>query len=55
MGPISILCPVTGKRLSTGMTMEPASFLRSVLTGNSVKCRHCGVTHIWTKSEALFD
>jgi endogenous inhibitor of DNA gyrase (YacG/DUF329 family) len=52
---ISIACPATGKPVNTGMTMEQASFYRSVLTGNSVKCPHCGATHVWAKSEAIFD
>ena len=34
---------------------ERDSFYRSVLTGNSVKCPHCGSTHIWTKDEAIID
>jgi endogenous inhibitor of DNA gyrase (YacG/DUF329 family) len=55
MGAISIACPATGKPVSTGMSMEQASFYRSVLTGNSVKCPHCGTTHIWSKAEAIFD
>ena len=53
MAAISIKCPTTGKSVSTGMTMEPESFYRSILTGNSVKCPHCGVTHIWSKSQAI--
>jgi endogenous inhibitor of DNA gyrase (YacG/DUF329 family) len=55
VGSISITCPTTGEPVSTGMTMERESFYRSVLTGNSVKCPHCGVTHIWSKAEANFD
>ncbi len=55
MGAISITCPTTGKPVRTGMTMEPESFHRSVLTGNTVRCPHCGTTHIWQKSEAIFD
>ena len=55
MGAISIKCPATGEPVSTGMSMEAASFYRSVLTGNSVKCPHCGHTHIWTKDEAIID
>ena len=55
MGAISITCPTTGKPVSTGMTMEPESFYRSVLTGTSVKCPHCGITHIWSKVDAKFD
>ena len=52
---ISITCPTTGKPVSTDMTMERESFYRSVLTGNSVKCPHGGVTHIWSKADANFD
>ena len=55
MAAISIKCPTTGGLVSTGMTMEPVSFYRSILTGNSVKCPHCGATHIWTKAEAVID
>ena len=55
VGAISIKCPTTGKPVSTGMTLTPESFYRSVLTGNSVKCPHCGITHIWSKADAKFD
>jgi len=55
VGSISITCPTTGEPVSTGMTMERESFYRSVLTGNSVKCPHGGVTHIWSKADANFD
>ena len=55
MGAITIRCPTTGQPVNTGMSLEPASFYRSVLTGNSVKCPHCGATHIWTKDEAIID
>ena len=55
LGAISITCPTTGKPVSTGMTLEPESFYRSVLTGTSVKCPHCGVTHIWFRADARFD
>ena len=55
MGAIWITCPKTGKPVSTGMSMERASFYRSVLTGNSVRCPHCGVTHIWAKAEVVID
>lgn len=54
MGAIEITCPTTGKPVKTGMSMEPDSFYRSVLTGNSVRCPHCGVTHVWSKAEAVF-
>ena len=55
LGAISIRCPATGELVSTGMSMERDSFYRSVLTGNSVKCPHCGITHIWTNAEAIID
>jgi endogenous inhibitor of DNA gyrase (YacG/DUF329 family) len=55
MGAISIRCPTTGKPVDTGMSMEPESFYRSVLTGNSVRCPHCGALHIWSKAEAIID
>jgi endogenous inhibitor of DNA gyrase (YacG/DUF329 family) len=55
VGSISITCPTTNKPVRTGMTMERESFYRSVLTGNSVKCPHCGRTHIWSKDEAIID
>ena len=55
MGAIWIRCPTTGELVSTGMSLEPESFYRSVLTGNSVKCPHCGATHIWSKDEAIID
>jgi endogenous inhibitor of DNA gyrase (YacG/DUF329 family) len=55
MGAISIRCPTTGKPVDTGMSMEAESFHRSVLTGNSVRCPHCGAQHIWSKREAIID
>ena len=35
VGAIAIMCPTTGEPVDTGMSMEPESFYRSVLTGNS--------------------
>lgn len=54
MGTLFIACPTTGNILSTGMSMDKASFESSTLVNNSVgPCPHCGATHTWSKENAM--
>jgi predicted RNA-binding Zn-ribbon protein involved in translation (DUF1610 family) len=52
MGNIVITCPKTGKTISTGMSMDKASFESATLTDNSVQCPECGQMHVWNKKDA---
>ena len=53
--PSRSMCPATRELVSAGRSMEPVSLYRSVLAGNSVRCPHRGITHIWSKAEAIID
>jgi endogenous inhibitor of DNA gyrase (YacG/DUF329 family) len=52
MAMIMIKCPKTGKDVATGIKMEKTDFDSSEMSGNSVKCPHCGDMHVWDKSQA---
>lgn len=51
---VAINCPVTGRPLSTGISMPPESFATSQLINNTVgPCPHCGQAHTWSKLDAF--
>jgi hypothetical protein len=49
-----IKCPVTGKMISTGFSMDKGSFENptNIMSNNSVRCPHCGQMHTWDKKDA---
>jgi hypothetical protein len=53
MGDLIIACPRTKKRVDTGVSMPIETFKASSLSGNDVKCPHCGETHFWCKEDAV--
>jgi hypothetical protein len=55
MGRILIVCPVTGRRVATGLAMTREEFERAVLSGNVARCPACGRIHAWTKRDALLE
>lgn len=44
---VDMICPETGKSLSTGVSMNPASFESSGFSDNKTQCPHCGQMHRW--------
>jgi len=52
MGMITIICPVTGRPVETGMLMSRTDFERAVLERNELRCPACGRIHTWSKRDA---
>ena len=49
MGIITILCPRTGKQVSTGIELDRARFDRMRETRYTMSCWLCGGEHVWSK------
>jgi hypothetical protein len=47
-----IICPVTGKAVSTGIDTEIATLEQAYPFQSSVLCPACGAEHSWTRSDA---
>ena len=54
MGVITILCPNTGRQVSTGIKLERAHFERMRSTSFTLTCWACGGEHVWSKRWASF-
>lgn len=52
MDEIMILCPVTERRVSTGILIDQTSFDRLPKVVSKLKCPHCGGSHSWTVADA---
>lgn len=49
MGVVTIMCPQTGRQVSTGLEVDAATF-RAMPIGQSVlRCWACGGEHSWSK------
>jgi len=49
MGVITIQCPRTGRRVSTGIAIEREYFDRMRETQFTLQCWLCGGEHVWSK------
>ncbi len=49
---IMINCPMTGKPVKTGISMNSLLFRNATIVCREVKCPHCGTVHIWSKKDA---
>jgi hypothetical protein len=54
MGVITILCPRTGKQVSTGIEIDRGHFERMRETRFTMSCWLCGGEHVWSKRWATF-
>lgn len=54
MGVITILCPRTGKQVSTGIEIDRRHFERMRETRFIMSCWLCGGEHAWSKRWATF-
>jgi hypothetical protein len=54
MGVITILCPRTGKQVSTGIEIDRLHFDRMRETRFTMTCWLCGSEHVWSKRWATF-
>jgi hypothetical protein len=52
-----VRCPVTGRLLSAGASMDQASFENPLMpiSGLSAMCPDCGKQHPWTKKDAILE
>jgi hypothetical protein len=49
MGTITILCPKTGQRISTGVEIDPRGFEAVSDIRSVTECWACGGRHVWSK------
>lgn len=49
MGIVTILCPRTGRQVSTGLEVDPPPFRAMPGKKFSMHCWACGGEHIWSK------
>ena len=54
MGEITILCPRTGRQVSTGLEIDRAHFDRMRNTRYTLNCWLCGGEHVWSKRCGTF-
>jgi hypothetical protein len=47
-----VRCPNTGRELSTGIEMDTATFQQLSDIRSQIKCRICGLDHVWSTREA---
>jgi hypothetical protein len=53
---VMIVCPVTERRVPTGLWAEAANaFRRHLPYSGSVRCGACGRTHTWYRQETLLE
>lgn len=53
MGTVMVTCPVTAKRLSTGIETEADVLKQLPQVEAAVHCPHCGEKHFWTRNDAV--
>ena len=49
MGIVTILCPITGRQVSTGLEVDPSAFRAMPNRQFTMRCWACGGEHIWSK------
>jgi hypothetical protein len=52
MGVVMIKCPITGLNVSTGIELEPKTFIELPAISTRMSCGSCGGDHVWSKREA---
>ena len=49
MGVITILCPRTGRQVSTGVEVDAPTFQAMPIRQSLMRCWACGGEHTWSK------
>jgi len=52
MGMLMIRCPKTGRAISTGRSVEPATFRSTPVFFSRTNCPHCHAMHQWFAQDA---
>jgi len=56
MSRVMIVCPVTERRVPTGLEVEPGTrSRRGIPESGSLRCDACHRTHSWYRAETVFD
>jgi len=55
LGEVSINCPVTGQKISTGIDTDKNSLTLTPEFVGQAFCPHCNTIHRWTKADARID
>jgi predicted RNA-binding Zn-ribbon protein involved in translation (DUF1610 family) len=50
---LTITCPRTGGRVSTGVELDRETFERLPESEAHLQCPHCGQIHTWRKTDAV--
>lgn len=53
MGALVITCPITGRKIETGIETDQLSMERTPQFAARVACPHCRTEHIFSKSDVL--
>ena len=53
MGILTVPCPKTGERVSTGVVIDPEAFALIDFQGHAFRCDACGEVHTWDKEDAI--
>jgi hypothetical protein len=54
MGVVTIRCPRTGSRVSTGLEMDEKTWEGLPVVPSRMHCPACGAEHVWSKTYAHF-
>jgi hypothetical protein len=49
MGVVTIMCPQTGRQVSTGLEVDEATFRVMAIKPTTMRCWACGSEHRWSK------
>jgi hypothetical protein len=52
MNVVMITCPQTGRSVSTGIEIDPATFATLPHIPAQMRCSACGGDHVWSKEQA---
>ena len=55
MSSVMILCPMTGRAVSTAIETEPGDFRRLPRIAATMQCPACGREHVWRTSSAWLE
>jgi hypothetical protein len=54
MGVLMLNCPTTGRKFSTGINTDEATFIKLPDTPSQAHCPHCGLSHDWRPYQACW-
>lgn len=52
---LMITCPITQKPAFAGIDVPAQVWETMQMANNTIRCEHCGQSHVWDKDDAYFD